>query len=146
MKGCVAVLAVALAALLVGMLWMMRNPSVQAMLTCRDHLTTLGAALERYHDVNGFYPEKLDDLKEEYLKDPSVLHCPVDGRPDQVVSYAYNRPKPGSPGDFVVLECDRHRLRPDVPKSKLTYLKNGRVDASSPSLREAIKAATEESK
>ncbi len=126
-RGCVIVLAAALVMLIGSLVWMLRMPTVKTMWKCRDNIIAIGAALERYNTVNGKYPAKLSDLKKEYLTDPSVLRCPLDKSEKDATSYTYNRPGPGSPDDFIVLECHRHKISEDLPQTSLRLLKSGRL-------------------
>lgn len=125
---------------------MLRMPGVNTTLKCRSNMEELGAAITRYKDVNNKYPEKLSDLKKEYLKDTSVLRCPLDKNKDNDTSYVYHRPGPGAKGTFVMLECDRHRPRRDMPKIKLKLLKNGTVISQTPSYKEMLKEIEEKEK
>ncbi|MCE5314701.1 MAG: hypothetical protein ABFD49_02980 [Armatimonadota bacterium] len=127
LRGCAVVVGIAFAGLMALLIYVSRMHTVQDIAKCRDNMIAIGAALDRYNDVNGKYPEQLVDLKRDYLKKPSVLRCPVDKSAGCDTSYIYHRPKPDSQDDFVVLECNRHRLRKDVPLTKLLLHKDGNI-------------------
>ncbi len=127
LKGCAIIVAVAFVAVIALLIYMSRMPVVQDVVTCRMNMTAVGAALNRYHDVHNAYPETLDELKKDYLKNPSVLRCPLDKSPGTEPSYIYHRPKSNSPAKFVVLECCRHRLSKGMPISKMQLRKDGSI-------------------
>ncbi len=132
LKTC-AVVALVLVALCIGaIIWVLRTPAVRGVLTCRANMVEVGQALERYHKVNAEYPSDLRSLEKEYLSDTSVLRCPLDkSRPDGP-SCRYNRPGPHAKDDFVILQCDRHSLKPDTPATALTLRKDGTFEAKTP--------------
>ncbi len=143
LKGCL-VITIIVMALFVGILaYFSRMPSVRAMGECRYNMQELAAAIGRYKAVNGHRPENLDELAEQYLKDPSVLRCPLDKSHSKKSSYKYN----SKAGDSqIMLECDRHKLRRDMPNSILRVSGDGRFDVRNPSFKEAMQDAEKRSK
>ncbi|MHB9037181.1 MAG: hypothetical protein ACYC64_10970 [Armatimonadota bacterium] len=132
LRGCAIAVGVVFTGLMILLIYLARMPVVQDIVSCRTNMIEIGAALQRYYDVNGTYPERLVDLKKDYLKKPSVLHCPLDKSSDSDTSYIYHRPKPDSPASFVVLECNRHRLGKDMPFTKLLLRKDGNITVEKP--------------
>jgi hypothetical protein len=102
-------------------------PAVVSMRACQDNMLDISDALRRYDDVNNQYPSNLMALRKDYLKNDSVLRCPLDKSPGNEPSYVYHRPGPHSGDDFVVLECSLHRISPNEPIPKIVVLKSGRV-------------------
>lgn len=142
LRAC-SVIALLLVIVVIGLLiYAMKIPSIQVMLKCRDNMTQVGEALQRYHSVNNSYPVDLRVIEKEYLKDKSVLRCPSDKSANDESSYIYNRPPANAKGTFVILECDRHRARRDMPPSKLKLMINGAF--KSPSMREAMDEASKQ--
>ncbi len=137
--GCGVVTALIIAGFAALLIYTLRMPSARELLRCRDDMIAVGDALRRYEDVNGSYPPDLQALEKDYLKDPSVLRCPLDKSPSSQTSYIYHRPGPNAKGDFVVLECCRHRIRGDVPVSRLLILKDGTFNIETPSLQQQVK-------
>lgn len=126
-KAC-AITLVAVVALFLGlMFYAFRMPVVRGVVRCQTNMREIGDALRRYNDVNRSYPRDLESMSKDYLKDPSVLRCPLDRSPSEAPSYIYHRPDSSSPGSFVVLECRHHDLGRDLPPSTLVYMKNGTV-------------------
>jgi hypothetical protein len=124
------VVLVLVALVFVGLLlYAMRMPAVRGMLKCQSNLMEVGGALRRYADLHGSYPRDLSAIEKDYLKDPSVLRCPLDRNSGGVSSYIYHPPGPNAKGDFVVLVCTRHRFSRDTPATQLVYLKKGVVHA-----------------
>ncbi len=128
LKGCLIVVAIVIIVLIVLLIQLYRTPTVQDINECRSNMVEIGAALDRYEDVNGHYPERLSDLKEEYLKDTDVLKCPRDKSKSTEVSYTYFMPDKDSPDDFIVLTCDRHRIMKNEPKKVLVLYLDGSFD------------------
>ena len=126
--ACAVITALVIAAVVVLLIYLSRMPIVVNTWTCRRNMTEINDALRRYYDVNDVYPPDLDTLEKDYLKDKSVLRCPLDKSPGSAPSYVYHRPGPNSHGGFVVLECSLHRLGSDEPVTKLVLLKNGDVN------------------
>lgn len=131
LKACLVVGALVFVLLIGGLIWTLRLPAVRSLIRCRSNMTQIGEAIRRYHDVTGSYPPELAVLRRDYLKDPSVLRCPLDRSPGDAPSYLYHRLRPDSPERAVVLECDRHRLKPGKQRVKLLLLKNGQVSTRS---------------
>ena len=132
LKGCAIVAGLAILGVIALLVYLMRMPMVQSVMTCRANMVEVGNALKRYAEVNGEYPDSLGALKKEYLKDVSVLRCPLDMRGDTLSSYIYHKPGRGAGAKFVVLECCRHRLGKGLPISKLKLLKDGNIDIEKP--------------
>jgi len=145
LKGCLiigALVVVVIIALFLTLniisVWVLRKPEVRNMMICREHMVELGDALTRYRDVHGSYPEDLQDLKKEYLKNPEVLRCPLDKSPGTQPSYTYHKPDANSPDDFVMLECARHRLGSDMPNTRLVLKKDQTFEAIGPTFKETL--------
>ncbi len=128
-RACAISLLLLILAVIALVVYVVRMPAARALFQCQQNMIAIGEALKRYEDVNDVYPRTLDDLKKDYLKDPSVLSCPtIDGKKDESC-YTYHRPGPRSGPKFVVLECSLHRLKPGTPIPKLQLLKDGTVRA-----------------
>lgn len=138
-RGCAVIAVLMVLALIAMLVYGVRMPSVQALAMCQTNMLAVDAALERYNDVNGHYPPDLASLRKDYLKDPAVLRCPLDHSKTNEPSYIYHRPGPGASGDFVVLECLRHRLYPGLPMSRLTVTKDGSPKLITPMPQEPAK-------
>jgi hypothetical protein len=139
LKACAVILALVVVAVILLFWYALRMPAMRALVQCQTNMMAVGQALQRYEDVNGVYPKDLDTLKKDYLKDDSVLRCPL-VKPDEEGScYIYHRPGPGADDKFVILECDLHKTRGEVPIKKLQLLKDGTVNAEGLPLDEAIK-------
>lgn len=132
-----------MALFIAGMVYVMRLPSIHAMQQCASNLQEVGAAISRYEDVNDRRPAKLRELEKQYLSDASVLRCPLDKSPGNEPSYTYN---PKATDSQVMMECDRHRLKRDMPKSKLQVLGDGTFKTVSPSISDAMKEAEKQSR
>lgn len=143
LKGCTIVIVLVMALFIAGMVYFMRLPSIHAMQICASNIQEVGAAISRYEDVNDRRPSDLRELEKQYLPKPSVLRCPLDTTPGDEPSYTYN---PRAKNRQVMLECDRHALKQDMPKSKLRVLGDGTYQAINPSIREAVKEAEKQSK
>jgi|LSQX01.2.fsa_nt_gb hypothetical protein len=143
LKGCLIVSAIVMALFLVALIHFSRMPSVHAIGTCKYNLQELAAAVSRYEDVTGSRPEKLKDLAGQYLSDKSVLKCPLDKTSDKTSSYTYN---PKAKGGQVMIECDRHRLKKDMPNSRLRVLGDGKFEIKNPGFRETVKEAEKHSR
>lgn len=144
LKACSVIVVVCMLAVIGLLIYAMQLKPIRIMLKCRNNITEVGAALDRYHTVNGEYPPDLETLKKEYLKDPNVLKCPLDKSSGDKSSYIYNRPSSSSKDTFVILECDRHKASRDLPPSKLKLMVNG--EFWSPSFSEAMKEASKQKK
>lgn len=138
LKSCLVITALVIGLFMAGMIYMIRMTSVRSIATCKEHMLEVAAAVQRYEDVNGHRPSDLNALRKDYLEDLSVLRCPLDKTPGGTPSYAYN---PKARDAHVMLECDRHRLRKDMPVSKLVVDGDGNFTIVSPSLSEAFKEA-----
>jgi hypothetical protein len=105
----------------------------KSLAVCQMHLqdsnseSDIAGALARYAKWNHKYPDKLTDLYPTFLNSKSLLHCPADPRPENVVSYEYMKPDINAPGDTVVVVCRHHVMMPDQPPWVLKLLKNGSV-------------------
>lgn len=119
---------------------MVHNPAFKQAFTgvklateCQLHLQSTSGdqdiyhALDRYKTRYGKYPQKLDELYPTFLKDRSVLHCPADTRPNDVISYEYTPPAVNASGTTVVVECKRHVLQEGQPPLVLKLCKNGEI-------------------
>ena len=143
LRGCL-IASLLVMALFIGVLaYFSRMPSMQAMGECKYNMQELSAAISRYEEVTGHRPEKLPDLAKQYLKDPSVLRCPLDKSSGKTPSYGYN---PNANDGRVMLECDRHKIRKDMPNSKLLILGDGKFEIRNPSFRETMKEAEKRSR
>ncbi len=102
---------IAAIALLVGLMLVVISqvPSARHKLRCKSNMMAISAALQRYYWPNETYPDNLDALRKDYLKEPGVLRCPADKSPGRKPSYDYIKPAPNAPGNAIVLSCDRHR-------------------------------------
>lgn len=143
LKSCLVITALVIGLFMAGMIYMIRMTSVRSIATCKENMLEVGAAVQRYKDVNGRRPMDLNTLRKDYLGNASVLRCPLDKTTGDAPSYAYNR---RSTGAHVMLECDRHRLRKDMPVSKLVVRGDGTFDMVSPTLSEAFREAEKHSK
>jgi len=146
LKGCLIVVAVLIVAFLGLLIYVLQMKPVRDLAQCKVNMETIGEALRRYNDVNGEYPTDLKPIAKDYLKDDSVLYCPLSTNRRRETSYTYHRPGASAKDDFVVLECARHKLRPDVPASKILLLRSGGVIAESPSFREFMRENEKRSK
>lgn len=143
-KAC-AIITILLIAVVIGLsIYAIRLPIVRDLMQCRENMETVGAAIDRYHGVTGSYPDELEQLKDEYLKDPSVLSCPV-GEGGEECYFTYNKPKETSPEDFVVLECDAHVLG-EKGQVRLMYLKGGDIEVEAIEPKQETPTDSSESK
>jgi hypothetical protein len=136
LKGCAVVTAIVVCGLVGLLLYVLMLPGMRELRKCQANMLEIRDALGRYHDVNGEYPPDLQTLAKEYLKDKSVLRCPLSEPGRSGSSYTYNRPGPHSPGSSPVLVCEYHNKRRNLPIRKLMLLKNGRIKVESLSMRE----------
>ena len=143
LKGCLVTTVIVMALFLGVLAYFSRMPSVRAMGVCKYNMQELAAAIDRYKAVNGHRPESLDELADQYLKDPSVLRCPLDKSSGDTSSYTYN-PKAGD--NQIMLECARYKLRHDMPNSILRVSGDGRFDVRNPGIKETIRDAEKRSK
>jgi hypothetical protein len=102
---------IAAAALLIGLMLVAvsQTPSLRNKVRCQSNMIAISEALRRYSWPNDGYPDSLESLRKEYLKDAGVLRCPLDKNPAGKPSYIYIKPEMDSSDDMVVLGCDRHR-------------------------------------
>lgn len=138
LKGCAVVFGLIFLLFVVFMFWMFKNPNIQGILNCRNNMEEVSAAISRYHQATGEYPPNLEALKTEYLRSARVLRCPLDKSRSDEPSYIYHRPSSKDKDDFIVLECDRHKLRSDFPLSRLLCLKDGSFKMINPSYKETL--------
>jgi hypothetical protein len=137
---CLVLLIVGALVGLWGVKALIRNPvfkqglsGAKLLAECQFHLQNpnspqnISAALERYRTRNGRYPDKLTDLCPDFLENKTILHCPADDRPKDVVSYEYTKPDTNAPGTVIVVECKRHVIIQGQPPLVLTLTKDGRV-------------------
>ena len=99
-----------------------------------DNNQNISEALDRYVTKNGSYPDKLEDLYPEFLTDKRVLHCPADPRPQNVVSYDYNKPSMDAPDDTIIIKCKRHVIFKGKPNPIIVLRKNGKARLENPPL------------
>ncbi len=114
--GCLAALLLCMLALLLFMAVTTKDGSLTNLYNawlnvekCRRNLTELGPALTRYHNRNGEYPEKLEQLYPDYLNSQDILWCPTDKERSGPAGYTYKRPKADAPGSTIALQCHRHK-------------------------------------
>jgi hypothetical protein len=143
LKSCLIITALILGLFILVMIYALRLDSVKSMVACGENMKELGAAIGRYTDVNGHRPAGLNALRKEYLQHASVLRCPLDKSPGDAPSYTYH---PDAGDDQVMLECDRHHLRSDMPRSRLVVLGSGDFENRNPSFRETLRAAEKRSR
>jgi|GEM_PF-5458881 len=95
---------------------LMRYPTVSDIVECQLNMPEIYGAVQRYratHDDQ--YPPSLDVLRKEYMKDTSVLTCPLDKSKSGKTSYTYTPPKEDANDDDILISCNRHRVRHDLP-------------------------------
>jgi len=142
MKGCLITTAVVLLLFMVAVYYFSRLPSVQSIQRCEANMQQIADAISRYDDVNGRRPADLKALQKEYLAKRAVLRCPLDRSPGDASSYAYH---PNAGDREVMLECDRHKLRGDMPRSRLVVYGDGSLKIVNPGIREAMDEARKRS-
>ncbi len=99
----------ALLFLFVLVLWLVAHrPEYKPLAECVEHMTQTRAALLRYHQHRGKWPDKLSDLSPTYLEHAHLLRCPLDS--SKSGSYTYFKPSNNSKPDDPIIECDRHRV------------------------------------
>ncbi len=101
---------IAATALVIGLLLVILSqiPSVRSKVQCKSNMTAISLALQRYYWPNEGFPDSLETLRKDYLKDPKVLRCPLDKSPGDKSSYTYIKPAANASNDVIVLRCDRH--------------------------------------
>ena len=77
---------------------------------CAGHQKQIIVAIQKFHEANGRYPERLEQLSPQCL-DKRVLHCPADEDTQRQVSYGYIRPLESDTDSVAVVFCGRHRVR-----------------------------------
>jgi hypothetical protein len=143
MKGCLITTAVVLLLFMVVVYYFSRLPSVRSMQLCQENMQQIADAISRYQDVNGRRPADLAALRKEYLPKGASLRCPLDRSSGDASSYAYYR----KAGDRdVMLECCRHKLRRDMPKSRLVVYGDGTFKIINPGIKEAMDEAAKRGK
>lgn len=76
---------------------------------CDVQLKSIALALDAYRQAHGHFPVKLAQLQsEQYLKDPSELHCPCDPRPDASYEDFYVLRSRDEGSQLPVLMCPFH--------------------------------------
>jgi len=126
-KACLAVLILVTVTVIGLLIYAIRTPAIRGLVRCQSNMAEIGAALRRYADLHGSYPDDLSAIRKEYLKNPNVLRCPLDTSVNDRPSYIYHQPKPNSGPNFVVLVCPHHRFSTETPPARLVYLKKGIV-------------------
>lgn len=98
---------------------------------CEKEMQRVWAAVEKFHQEKGRYPEKLESLLPNYLPNKSYLH--FSGKPDGP-PFTYHKPDPDAPPSTIVLEYHGLSMtvpgRPPVP-TPLRLRKDGTLDPSS---------------
>lgn len=78
---------------------------------CKVHIFLIREALKKYiKDHNGEFPNTLEELFPDYIKDPYILHCPIDFNTNRLVSYLYTKPHKTDPENKIILSCERHYI------------------------------------
>lgn len=76
---------------------------------CQGSLTAIGAAMMKFQQENGRYPETLDALVPKYLKDDSVFDCSLTEGSRESRRYDYQSPTPTTKPYQPVIICRRHK-------------------------------------
>ena len=98
--------------LFIGMcIYVYTQPYTKPIMTCLQNQLEIYEAIGRYKDLNNTYPESLKDLEKEYLKDKSVLYCPLDTKQE---GYEYQNPEKVKGAKYIT-RCSRHILKEGVP-------------------------------
>jgi len=121
--GCLLPIMIILIIFTGAVIYVTNLPSFKPMLKCSENLMELGAATIRYRDLNKKYPKKLEDLKNEYLKDNNILYCPLDKNKD---GYEYVNPDTDKNNSNFMIRCKNHIVKPGQPRLFLIINKNGR--------------------
>src|SRR4030095_8401190 len=70
------------------------SDGADALTEAKEHLQTIGKALQQYEQDTHRLPDQLSDLLPKYLSDGAILHCPADPTPGSPGrSYAHKDPK-----------------------------------------------------
>ena len=117
---CLVVLLVLFLGIVGSVFYLIKSlPGLNELIVCRTHLEKVSGAMERYHDANDKYPESLRELKGEYIRDHSLLKCPVHSG-----EYEY---KPGKKDDDPVISC-KHSLSDKLPVFGWILYRDGSVE------------------
>ncbi|MFQ3550048.1 MAG: hypothetical protein SNJ70_09900 [Armatimonadota bacterium] len=124
-KGCL----IALLVILLGFIWLflyvLKIPTIERIGNCRENILIVGRAIELYKSKYKEYPNSLSDIKDEFLKDKSVVGCQdAKGNFDE---FLYHKPSFESPDDFIVLEKDMGENIKGIKIGRMVYLKSGVV-------------------
>lgn len=112
--------------LILAVTMLMRYPTISDIANCQLNLPEIYGAVERYRATHeDKYPPSLDILRKEYMKDPSVLVCPLDKSKSGKTSYTYTPPKENPKEDDILIRCNRHRVRLDLPIIEVYITVNG---------------------
>lgn len=139
LKGCAVIAAVVALGLVGVLIYTFSLPQMRDLRQCQSNMMAVGAALQRYHDVNNEYPPDLAALEGEYLKDSSVLQCPLAETREGEPSFIYHRPGPGAEDSFEMLVCECHGRSPEVPVRRIVLHKDGTLKLETLSLRDAMR-------
>ena len=104
-------------------LYLTRLPFYKPYEQCsKNCIVDLIPALDRYYDKYSRYPDKLEDLQKDFLKDKDSIYCPSGGR------HIYEYRKPSSP-DYAgpVIVCREHVIF--GKKTDISFNLKGRVKA-----------------
>ncbi|MBR4749570.1 MAG: hypothetical protein IK083_08385 [Abditibacteriota bacterium] len=85
-------------------LYLTRQPFYKPYEECsKNCIVNLIPALNRYYDKNSRYPDTLEELQKDYLKDKDSIYCPSKSK------HKYEYHKPSSP-DYAgpVISCKEH--------------------------------------
>ncbi|MBI2843378.1 MAG: hypothetical protein HYX78_08255 [Armatimonadetes bacterium] len=118
--GCSVIIVFLVGLLAIATLAVYRSPYYRSVINCNRRIESAGAALDRYAIKNDAYPESLMGLAPDYLP-ADELYCPL--VTDHSAAYSYFRPAVDTPDGAVVLECNRHRMKSNVPPIIIRYLK-----------------------
>ena len=121
--GCLTPIVVVVLLMVGSMVYVCCQPYFKPMIKCLENQMELNDAIRRYRDGHEEqYPESLKDLEAEYLKDKSVLYCPLDGEKE---GYTYNNPNKDKEAEWVTT-CPRHKLDEKHPFPPIGIDKNGK--------------------
>ncbi len=98
--------------LFVGMcVYVYNQPYTKPIMSCLQNQLEIYEAIGRYKDLNNTYPNNLKELEKEYLKDKSVLYCPLD---KDKAGYEYANPEKEK-GTKYITKCSKHKLNEYTP-------------------------------